>query len=192
MPFPDRPPQSCTPLLVVVAAACLVSARVPPAWAEPEAAAPQPPLLFGEVTAPLDAEPVAPADSHTPGEPYKGGCLSCTGSPRLVPVCRRVPVKKKTPHTEYEMKCELVCVPGCGCLTHGHKAVVGCTDCDEARCDDMRVREKKLLVKKVTEKETESYEYKVEWVCADCAAGRSCCGSGPVSGLSEFFSNLFR
>jgi len=195
MPFPNRPPQSCTPLLVVVAAACLVPARVPPAWAEPQATAPQPLLTFGGAGTPAlpdDAEPIASAAPATREETYDGGCVSCTGSPRLVPVCRRVPVKKKKPHTEYEMKCELVCVPGCGCLTHGHHGKVGCTDCDEARCDDMRVREKKLLVKKVTEKETDSYEYKVEWVCADCAAGRSCCGSGPARSMAEFFSTWFR
>jgi hypothetical protein len=183
------------PLLVVVAAACSVPARVPPAWAEPQAAAPEPPLSFG--AAPAEAIPVAEADADVPaasGIPdaeYPGGCLSCTGSPRLVPVCRRVPVTKKKPHVEYEMKCELVCVPGCGCFKHG-TAHAGCTDCDDSRCDDVRVRQKKLLVKTITEKETESYEYKVEWVCADCAAGRTCCGSGPVSGLSEFFSNVFR
>lgn len=192
MPFTRHAIRSWMPLLVVVAAACSVPARVPPAWAEPQAAAPEPPLTFGEVAAALAADPVEAPDPDTPEEPYAGGCLSCTGSPRLVPVCRRVPVKKKKPHTEYEMKCELVCVPGCGCLTHGHKAVVGCTDCDEARCDDMRVRQKKLLVKKVTEKETESYEYKVEWVCADCAAGRSCCGSGPAKTATEFFWKWFR
>jgi hypothetical protein len=195
---------SCTsrswlPLLVVAAAACSVPARVPPAWAEPQAAAPEPPLSFGDPPAEaipgVEAIPTAEADipaaSDTREAEYAGGCLSCTGSPRLVPVCRRVAVTKKRPHVEYAMKCELVCVPGCGCLKHG-TGQVGCADCDDSRCDDVRVRQKKLLVKKITEKETDSYEYKVEWVCADCAAGRTCCGSGPASGVSEFFSRLFR
>lgn len=193
MPFTSCTLRSWTPLLVVVAAACSVPTRVPPAWAEPQAAAPEPPLSFGDP--PAEAIPAAAADgpaaSAIPEAEYAGGCVSCTGSPRLVPVCRKVPIKKKKPHVEYEMKCELVCVPGCGCLKHG-TGPVGCTDCDDSRCDDVRVRQKKLLVKKITEKETDSYEYKVEWVCADCAAGRRCCGSGPGSGLSEFFSNLFR
>jgi hypothetical protein len=194
--MPSRSPilRSWTSLLVVMAAACSVPARVPPAWAEPQGAAPEPPLSFDYT--PAEAIPVAkasiPAASYTAEAEYASGCLSCTGSPRLMPVCRRVPIKKKTPHVEYEMKCELVCVPGCGCLRHGHEAPVGCTDCDDGRCDNVRVRQKKLLVKKVTEKETESYGYKVEWVCADCAAGRSCRGTGPVSGLVEFFSKLFR
>jgi len=100
-------------------------------------------------------------------------------------------VKKKKPHVEYEMKCELVCVPSCGCLTYGRRGPVGCTDCGEARCDDVQVRRKKLLVKKVTEQETESYEYKVEWVCAKCAASGSC-GSGPASSVKEFFLRWFR
>jgi hypothetical protein len=174
------------PLLVVVAAACSVPARVPPAWAEPQAAAP------AEAIPVAEADADVPAASGVPDAEYPGGCLSCTGSPRLVPVCRRVPVTKKKPHVEYEMKCELVCVPGCGCLKHGHHGPAGCTDCNDSRCDDVRVRQKKLLVKKITEKETASYEYKVEWVCADCAAGRTCCGSGPANGVSEFFSKLFR
>jgi hypothetical protein len=193
MPSPASRRRPSPLLLVMVAAACSVPTRVPPAWAEPQAAAPEPPLSFG--AAPAEAIPAAdadvPASSGIPDAEYAGGCLSCTGSPRLVPVCRKVPIKKKKPHVEYEMKCELVCVPGCGCFKHG-PARVGCTDCDDSRCDDVRVRQKKLLLKKITEKETQSYEYKVEWVCADCAAGRTCCGSSPVTGLSEFFSNLFR
>lgn len=176
-------------LLLAVAAACCVPAQVPPAWAEPQAAAAEPGLTFGDQ--PLEPIPV-PADTDDAEEGYTGGCVGCTGSPRLVPVCRKVPVKKKKPHVEYDMKCELVCVPGCGCLKHGHHSGVGCTDCDDGRCDDVRVRQKKTLLKTVTEKETESYEYKVEWVCADCAVGRGCCGSSPASGLARFFPWFFQ
>jgi hypothetical protein len=189
MPRTRRRLRPWTPLLVVVAAACSVPTR-----AEPQAAAPEPLLSFADEPAASpspDTEPTESAGPENPPEAHLGGCLSCTGSPRMVPICRKVPVKKKKPHVEYEMKCELICVPGCGCLKHGHRGPVGCTDCDEGACDDVRVRQKKLLVKKVTEKETESYEYKVEWVCADCAAGRRCCGSWPTSRLTRFFSEWF-
>jgi hypothetical protein len=176
-------------LLLAVAAAWCVLTQVPPAWAEPQAAATEPGLTFGEQ--PLETI-AAPADPAGQEDRYTGSCVSCTGSPRLVPICRKVPVKKKKPHVEYDIKCELVCVPGCGCLGHGNSGGVGCTDCDEGRCDDVRVRQKKTLLKTVTEKETESYEYKVEWVCADCAAGSGCCGSSPAGGLPRFFSWFFQ
>jgi hypothetical protein len=88
----------------------------------------------------------------------------------MIPVCRRVPLKVKKPHVEYSMKCELVCVPGCGCLAHGgqHGHCRHCAD-GGGGCGDVRVRQKKLLLKEVTEKEHESYEYKIAWVCPACA-----------------------
>jgi hypothetical protein len=187
MPVPRHMLQSWTTLLMVVAAACSVPAWVPLAWADPQAAAPEPSPSFGDAPATAD-DPAAPEKIEAA---YSGGCLSCTGSPRLVPICRRVPIKKKTPHVEYEMKCELVCVPGCDCRRHG-RGPVGCIDSDENGCGDAHVRQKKLLVKKVTEKETESYEYRVEWVCADCAAGQGRCGSGSVSRLSRFFLDVLQ
>lgn len=176
-------------LLLAIAAACGVPARGRPVWAEPQPAAAAPGLTFGDQPMELIA---TPADHADPEDDSIGGCVSCTGSPRLVPICRKVPIKKKKPHVEYDMKCELVCVPGCGCLGHGQRGGASCTDCDDGRCDDVRVRQKKTLLKTVTEKETESYEYKVEWVCADCAAGRSCCGAGPAGSVSEFFLKWFR
>ncbi len=81
------------------------------------------------------------------------------------PVCRRVAIVKKKPHTEYDAKCELVCVPGCS-LFHGCK--------DGCSCNNVVIREKKTLLKKVTEKESCSYEYKIFWVCRSCAFGSGC------------------
>jgi hypothetical protein len=126
------------------------------------------------------------------GDLVAGGC-GCTGG--LVPVCRRVPIKRKKPHTEYSMKRETVCVPGCGCLRPrlaGHRSgectPCGCTSCgsDSAcgqdACGDVRIRSRKSLLKKVTQREVESYEYKVEWVCPSCAFGGGCCGPHPGGG----------
>ena len=113
--------------------------------------------------------PVAPeattgqARAQTPAEPDTPQC------PRggLYPVCRRVPITKKKPHVEYDMKCEPVCVPGCSLLAGCHD------DCD---CGTARIRDKKTLVKKVTQQEVSSYEYKIVWVCRTCAFGGGCCG----------------
>jgi hypothetical protein len=87
----------------------------------------------------------------------------------LYPVCRRVPVTKKKPHVEYDMKCEHVCVPGCSLLAE-------CRDGDGCGCGNIRIREKKTLLKKVTQQEVSSFEYKIVWVCRACAFGGGCCG----------------
>jgi hypothetical protein len=109
-------------------------------------------------------------------------CLSRQGGPALAageraaphcprgglyPVCRRVPLAKKKPHVEYDMKCEQVCVPGCSLLAECR---------DGCGCDNVRIREKKTLLKKVTQREVSSYEYKIVWVCGACAFGGGCCG----------------
>jgi hypothetical protein len=88
----------------------------------------------------------------------------------LYPVCRRVPVTKKKPHVEYDIKCEPVCVPGCSLLA-------SCRD--GCGCEHVRIRDKKTLLKKVTQQEVSSYEYKIVWVCGACAFG-GCCG-GPLA-----------
>jgi hypothetical protein len=83
----------------------------------------------------------------------------------LIPVCRRVPVTITKPHTEYRMETELVCEPACGlagCLRKHHDG-----DCES--CDAATVRTKKRLVKKITDQKTQSYEYKICWVCRACA-----------------------
>jgi hypothetical protein len=105
----------------------------------------------------------------------------CCGHPGMIPVCRCVPVTKKKPKTEYEVKCELVCVPGCGtfhpkhpCDKHHGCSEAGCTSCcDTPCCDNTTIRKKKTLMKKVVDEEYDAWEYKIEWVCAPCAVG--CC-----------------
>lgn len=164
------------PVLVVLAAA-LVQA------AEPAAdAAKSPPAASGK-TASLPATYEASESSPMP----EGGCC---GGPKLVPVCRCVPTTKKKPKTEYDVKCEPVCVPGCGKHVFG-KRQSGCSGCcsdgagccDQPCCDRATIRQKKTLLKKVVEKEENAWEYKVEWVCANCAAG--CCPDGCSAGVSS-------
>lgn len=137
------------------------------------------------------AKPKAPAakDKGKPAtKPEKADePPSCHDGSRcgLVPVCYRVPLTKKKKHTEYDTKCELVCVPGCGCFHGHHKDCSSCTDgCGHDGCENVDIRKKMLLLKKVTEKEQESYEYKIKWVCPSCAGmtsgsctGYSCTGT---------------
>lgn len=144
------------------------------------------------------AKPKAPAakDKGKPAaKPDKADeSPSCLDGSRcgLVPVCYRVPITKKKKHTEYDMKCELVCVPGCS-LLHGHHD--GCSSCSEGcghdGCENVDIRKKLLLLKKVTEKEQESYEYKIKWVCPSCSGmigggctGYSCTGT-PLSPMEH-------
>jgi len=169
-------PMLVGPVLLILAAASLVQA------AEQAAdAAKNPPAASGKAATP----PAPYEDSEsTPGA--SGGCC---GGPKLVPVCRCVPTTKKKPKTEYEVKCEPVCVPGCGKHLFG-KRHSGCSGsspdgagcCDQPCCDHATIRQKKTLLKKVVEKEEDALEYKVEWVCATCAAG--CCPDGCSAGAA--------
>jgi hypothetical protein len=117
------------------------------------------------VAAALAAEP-APAPPAEPRPAAAGPEAPPRHCPRggLYPICRRVPLKKKKPHVEYQIKCEPVCVPG-ACLLGGCSTGCGC---------GTTIREKKSLLKKTTEKEVDSYEYKIVWVCRACAFGDGC------------------
>ncbi len=122
--------------------------------------------------APLAPEPPAEVEwelqdsaaYEVPGDDVMGS--GCTRA-RLYPVCRRVCVMKKKPHVEYDVKCELACVPGCSLLAACRG---GCT------CGNTVIREKKTLLKKTTEKEVQTYEYRIVWVCRACAFGGGCSG----------------
>lgn len=135
-------------------------------------------------TAEADEKPADRRTADRSVEPYAGDDVEpiappadgCCESPMLVPVCRRVPTTKKKQKTEYDVKCELVCVPGC----RGHlcgKRRGGCSGgdgcCEQPCCDHATIRPRKTLLKKVVDEEEDAWEYKVEWVCAGCATG--CC-----------------
>jgi hypothetical protein len=119
----------------------------------------------------------ADAKGDKKNETSKKETNDCCGRPGMIPVCRCVPITKKKSHTEYDTKCELVCVPGCG-LLHGHHLgghgsghAPGCCDDGCPSCADVRIRQRKTLQKRVTEKEYATYEFKIEWVPASCAFG---------------------
>jgi hypothetical protein len=117
------------------------------------------------VAAALAAEPAPAPPAEPPAAAGPEAPLPRCPRGGLYPICRRVPLKKKKPHVEYQMKCERVCVPAAGLLG-------GCsTGCG---CGSTRIREKKSLLKKTTEKEVDSYEYKLVWVCRACAFGDGC------------------
>ena len=95
-----------------------------------------------------------------------------------------------------------MCVPGCGLLhghgKHGRGLAVGCCDDGCPSCADVRVRQRHTLLKKVTEKEYDTYEFKIEWVCARCATGSrcgaaagSCHGHGGLLGQGGLLGWLF-
>lgn len=156
---------------------------------QPVAAAPEPMPPADAAPKHDTAAPQAGKDAASPkaAKPTRPD-NDCCGRPGMVPVCRRVPVTRKKTHTEYDTKCELVCVPGCGLLHghhvagHGHRgAAAGCCDDGCTDCGDMRIRQKHTLLKRVTEKEYDTYEYKIEWVCASCAFGHGCCGPTPAA-----------
>jgi len=147
------------------------------------------------------------AESYEDADSIPAPAEGCCGGPKLVPVCRCVPTTNKKPTTEYEVECELVCVPGCGKHLFG-KRQSGCSGCcfdgagccDRPSCDHAKIRHKKTLLKKVVDEEEDAWEYKVEWVCANCAAG--CCSDGcsscvpspagrPWHGFREFWRGLF-
>jgi|688.fasta_scaffold300021_2 hypothetical protein len=145
----------------------------------------------------------SPAETYEDAHPIPVPSGGCCGGPKLVPVCRCVPTTKKKPKTEYEVECELVCVPGCGKHLFG-KRHSGCSNgdecCDHSCCDHAKIRRKKTLLKKVVDKEEDAWEYKVEWVCANCDSG--CCPDGcsagvlpppgqPWHGFHEFWRGLF-
>jgi hypothetical protein len=107
-------------------------------------------------------------------------CMHCGGRCGLEAVCVCECGKKKNPKTEYEAKCDPICVPRCSGLPwpfsrcrHGG----GCTDCQSDACRAW-VRHRKTLVKETEDEEVSVIERKVKYVCCECSAtGRTgCCG----------------
>lgn len=134
----------------------------------------------GKEGAKKDGKKDGKKEDQEEGKKKKEDFNDCCGRPGMIPVCRCVPVTKKKSHTEYDTKCELVCVPGCG-LLHGHDTkcmAAGCTGVGCPSCADVRIRQRKTLLKRVTEKEYDTYEFKIEWVPARCAFG-GCLDCGP-------------
>ena len=112
-------------------------------------------------------------------EPPK--CMHCGARCGLEAVCVCECGTKKKPKTEYEAKCDPICVPRCSGLPwpfsrcrHGG----GCTDCPSDACRAW-VRHRKTLVKETTDEEVSVIERKVKHVCCRCSAtGKTGCCDG--------------
>lgn len=115
--------------------------------------------------APPKTAPRQAAEEYVEGDVAVATTGGCCGRPAMMPVCRCKPTMKKTPKTEYEVKCELVCVPGC--------TRAGGGGCCEKPCGNATIRSKKTLLKKIVDEEKPAMEYEVEWVCANCVGGCS-------------------
>lgn len=128
------------------------------------------------------ADPVKKADD--PPE-----CIQCGATCGLIPFCKCEPSTKKKCKTIYDSRCELVCVPGCGCPSHGRHQRAGCTACEQS-CGKMRVREKKTLLKTVKEEEVDTVKHTVAYICECCAGlrGSSSC-TGPHDRCHEGHSH---
>jgi len=111
----------------------------------------------------------------------KPACMHCGGTCCLVPICVCEPGTKKKPQVEFEVKCEPMCVAGCGSkpwpFGQCHDRV-GCTSCCEepCRCPGW-VRSRKMLKKETVDEEVPTIKRKVAYVCDTCAGrGTGCCG----------------
>ena len=111
-------------------------------------------------------------------EPPK--CMHCGAKCGLEAVCVCECGTEKKPKTEYEAKCDPICVPRCSGLPwpfsrcrHGG----GCTDCQSDACRAW-VRHRKTLVKETKDEEVSVIERRVKYVCCRCTAtGKTgCCG----------------
>jgi len=111
-------------------------------------------------------------------------CMHCGARCGLEAVCVCECGTKKKPKTEYEAKCDPICVPRCSGLPwpfsrcrHGG----GCTDCQSDACRAW-VRHRKTLVKETKDEEVSVIERKVKYVCCQCSAtGKTgCCGGEPT------------
>ena len=111
-------------------------------------------------------------------------CMHCGATCGLEAVCVCECGTKKKPKTEYEAKCDPICVPRCSGLPwpfshcrHGS----GCTECPSDTCRAW-VRQRKTLVKETKDEEVSVIDRKVKYVCCRCASrGKTgCCGAEPA------------
>ena len=136
-----------------------------------------------------DAKVKPPTKPAEKSEEERPACMHCGATCGLVAVCVCKPGTKKIPKTEYEAKCDPLCVPCCGGPPRpwgGHRRAAGCTGC-EAECHDAWVRQRKKLVVEKEDEEQPTIERQVAWVCRGCAHGApvSCTGgavAAPRSG----------
>ena len=136
-------------------------------------------LVAGSVVLAAYGRGVSAADTAKEKSP---ACMHCGATCCLEAVCVCKQGKKKKPVTEYETKCEPICVARCSGPPWARRPA-GCTECppDQCRCPGW-VRTRKTLVKETRDEEVDTLERSVGYVCATCA-GRgplSCCDAAPA------------
>ena len=122
-------------------------------------------------------------------------CMHCGARCGLEAVCVCECGTKKNPKTEYEAKCDPICVPRCSGLPwpfsrcrHGG----GCTDCQSDACRAW-VRHRKTLVKETKDEEVSVIERNVKYVCCQCSAtGKTGCCGGEAAGHGGWWPHWLR
>lgn len=169
------------PLVILAAAVGLAGLHAPAAGggADSDAAAAKTVALRGKAAAEKPAGKGAEKGAEK-SDKERPACMHCGATCGLVAVCVCKPGTKKIPKTEYEAKCDPLCVPCCGGPPWpwgGHRRAADCTGC-EAECHDAWVRQRKKLVVEKKDEEQPTIERQVAWVCRGCAHGApvSCTG----------------
>jgi hypothetical protein len=143
------------------------------------------------------AKPQAAGNAESPAK--RPACMHCGATCGLEAICVCKPGTTKKPVTEYETKCDPICVAGCsGPPWARHRT--GCTDCPPERCRCPGwVRDRKTLVKETKDEDVCVVERSVAYVCAGCSGtGRAgCCDAARSSGhqgrwWSAWWASFFR
>ena len=132
------------PLVILAAVVGLAGLHAPAAGggADGDAAAAKTVALRGKAAAEKPAGKSAEKGAEK-ADKERPACMHCGATCGLVAVCVCKPGTKKIPKTEYEAKCDPLCVPCCGGPPRpwgGHRRAAGCTGC-EAECHDAWVRQ---------------------------------------------------
>ena len=145
------------------------------------------------------AESKAKAAGKADDSAKRPACMHCGATCGLEAICVCMPGTKKKPVTEYETKCDPICVARCsGPPWARHRT--GCTDCppEQCRCPGW-VRDRKTLVKETKDEEVATVERSVAYVCAGCSGtGRAgCCDAAWSTSqhggwLSAWWPSFFR
>jgi hypothetical protein len=136
-------------------------------------------LLAGQFVCAAETDKKKDRQKETAQEKPRA-CMHCGATCGLEAVCVCECGTKKKPKTEYEAKCDPICVPRCSGLpwpfSHCRHSG-GCTECPSDACRAW-VRQRKILVRETTDEEVSVVERKVKYVCCQCAGcGKTgCCG----------------
>jgi|GEM_PF-1998268 len=99
------------------------------------------------------------------------GCCSCL---RKVCVCK--PIEKEITKTCWDVKCEDVCVPGCSelCCEKCQQDKCGCWTYNIWKPSCVKIKTRHIPVKTEVKRKVPSFEWVVEYRCANCCGGACC------------------